>query len=82
MEAVEDPRVHENICGVTRIGATGIEWICIKEPHDKEYKRHSRPGYSYGTGAHPEYANPMVRAPQAERHYMVNRWPNRKQTDG
>lgn len=27
---------RDDICGVTKTGATGIEWICIKEVHATE----------------------------------------------
>ena len=75
-----DPRVLPGICGATR--TTGaVEWICIKEPHDQEYRRRSadrtHTGYVSGTGAHPERPD-GVQAPPADRHYFVNRWPNRE----
>lgn len=64
-----DPRTERHdICGVTFIGATGIEWICIKEVHAKIYT--SRKGkVVYDTN------------PNADRHYFVNRWPNRSKKE-
>lgn len=58
-----------DICGYTRTGPTGIEWICIKEPHDKVYRRHSK-----GRRGELIFSN----NPSTEHHHMVNRWPNRK----
>lgn len=57
---------ESDICGVTIIGSTGIEWICINKPHSIEYVRHSK-------GTFFETNNPV-----RERHYMVNRWPYRE----
>lgn len=62
----EDPRAKkEGICGVTIIGGSGIEWICIRPVHAKIYYRHKnrKPIYSEN--------------PTADQHYMVPRWPNR-----
>lgn len=51
-------------CGVTRrIGNT--DWICVLPPHATIYQRRTRPGVAYGNN------------PRADRHYFVNRYPNR-----
>lgn len=81
----EDPRIGPGICGITYVGGTGLEWVCIKAPHDPEYRRRStdahHQGYVSGTNSHPERP-PGVQAPPADRHYFVPRWPNRKADDG
>lgn len=65
MEAVPDPRAEkEDICGVTWIGGTGIEWICINPVHDKVYKT-KRGEYTPST------------SPKVHQHYMVPRYPMR-----
>lgn len=72
MEAVEDPRVREGICGVTHIGCTGIEWICVIPPHAKVYNRrtssktHKKGDLIFNTNK------------KVDQHYFVNRWPNRQ----
>jgi hypothetical protein len=78
-ELPEDPRIRPGICGTTYTGGTGLEWICIKDPHDTEYRRHSvsdRHVAVSRTGAHPERPD-GIQAPAADRHYFVRRWPNR-----
>jgi len=78
--SAEDPRIGPGICGVTtQVGR--FEFICIHQPHDREYRRRStdahHQGHVTGTGAHPE--RPYgVQAPPADRHYFVRRWPNRE----
>lgn len=81
-----DPRTvptagRPEICGVTKMGATGIEWVCVRKVHDRAYRRRStdstHQGEVSGTGAHPERFGPASAAP-ADRHYYVNRWPNRE----
>lgn len=66
------------ICGVTFIGSTGIEWICVKPVHNPEYTRKSpnRNGGRKinGTGG---WEDRGIVAP-ADKHYFANRWPNRK----
>lgn len=54
-----------DICGVTRTGPTGIEWICVKKVHAKIYQ---------GRNGKMVYDN----NPGADRHFYVNRYPNRK----
>lgn len=76
-----DPRTEEpGICGISYVGATGIEWVCIAKVHDQGYKRKStdphHKGYAYGTGSHPERYF-TLQAPPAERHYFVVRYPHR-----
>lgn len=64
-EDIPDPRtLVPGICGVTSVGGLGIEWICIKKVHAKIY--HNRKGGII-------YDNNK----NADRHYMVNRYPNR-----
>lgn len=72
MDTVEDPRVTGDICGVTQIGASGIEWICIKATHGKIYIRK--------TPSHRHHRGEMIFSnnPQVDAHYFVNRWPNRR----
>ena len=74
-EPQEDPRVANEICGIGFIGPTGIEWICIKKPHDILYFR--RKGDENHRRGDPIYSS----NPGVDRHYMVNRWPNRKKVD-
>jgi hypothetical protein len=63
-----DPRIKETgICGITCIGGSGIEWVCIRQVHAKVYNRHKN-------GA-PIYDNNR----RADQHYFVPRWPNRKE---
>lgn len=63
----QDPRAERTgTCGVTTIGGTGIEWICIKKVHAKWEDRHRAPVDSRGNPA------------QSERHYFVRRYPNRQ----
>lgn len=68
----EDTRVQNHICGVTKIGSTGIEWICIKTPHAEIYERHS------SSSTHPRGGLIFSNNPKADAHYFVNRWPNRE----
>lgn len=73
MTEQEDPRATGDICGVT-VHTARFEFICVKPPHDPQYQR--RGGYreTPGNDAHPErLGSPAAR----DRHYMVNRWPNR-----
>lgn len=58
LEAVDPRTERPGICGVVQVGATGIEWVCIKEVHATEDD--VRQGRE-----------------KADRHYFVNRWPNR-----
>lgn len=71
MDNVEDPRVREGICGVTTHTAN-FEWICVKKVHAKIYTRHTSTR-AYRKGDPKFGTNPNV-----DRHYFVNRWPNRK----
>lgn len=70
-------------CGVTRVGGSGIEWVCIRPVHDKAYQRRKTDahhhGYVTGTGAQPTPRTPgaIPRAAPADRHYYVRKWPNR-----
>lgn len=74
MDVVEDPRAQrEGICGVTTMGATGIEWICIKPAHAKIYTRRS------GDRTHKKGEVIFSDSPQADQHYFVNRYPYRNQ---
>jgi hypothetical protein len=67
-----DPRIKEGICGVTEIGATGIERICIAAPHAKVYiRKTSGKGYTKGDLIFSE-------SPKTDQHYFVTRWPNRQ----
>lgn len=54
-------------CGVTQVGGTGIEWVCIRPVHAKVYtRRRGRKG------------EPIFNAnPSADQHYMVPRYPGR-----
>lgn len=74
-EPEEDLRIVKDICGVGHIGPTGIEWICIKKPHDTVYFRKSS-DRSHHRGD-PVFSNNAG----VGRHYMVNRWPNREKLD-
>lgn len=66
MVDVPDPRTEkDDICGVTFTGATGIEWICIKEIHQKTYPMKKPPGYR------------LQESPSVHQHYFVNKWPHR-----
>lgn len=67
--------MESGICGITFVGSTGIEWVCIAKPHDEGYRRKTRSGEAFGTGSHPERG--IYGAPKSERHHMVNKWPNR-----
>lgn len=63
----EDPRAQkDDICRLTFIGATGIEWICIRKVHYKIYK-----------GKKNRYI--PSNNPNVDRHYWVPRYPNRKE---
>lgn len=60
---VEDPRAaRDDICGVV-VQGNKYEWICIKKPHDKLYRR---------TDGNPVFAS----AGSATQHYFINRYPN------
>jgi hypothetical protein len=62
-----DPRAKgTGICGVTRIGGTGIEWVCIRQVHAKVYNRHKNGAPIYNDN------------PKTEQHYFVPKWPHRK----
>ena len=64
----EDERAQgEDLCRVTEIGGTGIEWICIKKVHSKQYKRKGRYGVTWSLGS--------------EHHYFVRRYPDRDKND-
>lgn len=69
----ENPKAKlDGICRVTKIGPTGIEWICVKPVHDKVYyRRTSDRNHRKGD---PIFSN----NPSVDRHVFVNRWPNRK----
>lgn len=65
-----DPRVEkEGICGVTFTGSTGIEWVCVKDTHQKIY-----PDKRYGFR--------LQDNPSVHRHYFVNKWPHRPTNSG
>lgn len=77
LEAVEHPDVKPGICGHTRtIGR--FEWICVREPHENVYRRRrrSRHGEPYTT-EQPQYPPRPGESVQGDRHWFVNRWPNR-----
>lgn len=63
---------QKGICGVTTVGGTGIEWVCIRQVHGAVYTRnrgdrnHRKGDVIYST------------TPNSERHYYVPKWPNRK----
>lgn len=71
----QDERVVSGICRVTYIGSTGIEWICINKPHAKIYQRHH--SSQNGRWSSPIFSN----NPGVDRHYFINRWPNRAQAN-
>jgi hypothetical protein len=62
---------ESDICGLTKIGASGIEWICINPPHDKDYIRRSGDKTHY-RGTYKPSSNPKT-----DQHYWVNRYPYR-----
>lgn len=71
-ELEPDPRTEApGICGVTYIGGTGLEWICIRPVHSKTYQRnngdrtHNKGDLIYQDGG------------AADQHYMVTRWKYR-----
>lgn len=67
----QDPRTQvEGICGVTRI-VHSIEWVCIRKVHAKVYVRKST-----------RRGEPIFTDPQAEKHFMVPKWPNREHDGG
>lgn len=67
--AHEDPRMGPDRCGVTTLGGTGLEWVCIKAPHGKVYTRNTpSPGHHRG--------DPIYSAAGADAHYFVRRYPN------
>lgn len=60
---VEDPRAaREDICGAI-VQGDKYEWICIKKPHDKVYRRKTGLDVFASSGA-------------ATQHYFINRYPN------
>jgi hypothetical protein len=80
-----DPRTQRpEICRVTYVGGSGLEWVCIRPVHAPAYRRRStdrtHQGEVSGTGAHPERFGPVSAAP-ADRHWFINRWPNREARD-
>jgi len=69
---MEDPRLNkEDLCRVTTIGGTGIEWICINKVHAEVYQRRS------SDKNHKKGDAIFSSAPKADQHYFVPRWPNR-----
>ena len=74
MDDEPDPRTEApGICGATRIGSTGIEWVCIKPVHGTAYTR------KRGDRTHRAGDLIINDTRTSVAHYMVNRWPNRKQ---
>lgn len=68
----EEARAEQpDICGLTRTGPTGIEWICIAAVHDVAYVRKS------GDRTHRKGDLIFSNNPKSEQHYWVRRWPNR-----
>lgn len=73
----------DDICGVTKV-VGGTEWICVRPPHSPVYRRrkgdrtHRVGDRVEGTGGHQNGPERAYSAPPADRHYYVNRWPNRK----
>ena len=62
-----DPRTErEGICRITFTGATGIEWICIRDVHQPVYR--AKRGETI-----------FADTPNAAFHYFVPRWPGRPQ---
>lgn len=79
----ENPKLNkEGLCRATFIGATGIEWICAREEHNKGYvrkkgdRKHRRGSVVYGTGSQATRWNSPQPAP-SDRHIYVNRYPFR-----
>jgi hypothetical protein len=69
---IPDPRTEdEGICGVTFIGSTGIEWVCIAHVHAKAYVRKS------SDARHLKGSLIFNNNRRVDAHYFVNRWPNR-----
>lgn len=72
------------LCHATYIGDTGIEWVCIAKVHNPAYVRktgdrtHRKGEVVRGTGGHQPGPERGFSAPQADRHYYVERWPNRQ----
>lgn len=61
----------KQICGVVRVGATGIEWICVRPVHAQVYVRRTS-GQRYVRGDPKFSTNPSV-----DQHYFQRRYPNR-----
>lgn len=76
--AAQDPRVQPGICGHVEVGGLGIEWVCVREPHGKVYRRRrrSRHGSPYETDQDQQPPRPGETV-QGDRHYMVRRYPHR-----
>lgn len=68
----EDPRAKKSgICGVTTVGGSGIEWICVNPVHGETYMRKSSDRH------HRKGELIFSNNPKADQHFMVRRWPNR-----
>lgn len=70
MEDVQDHRVKEGICGVV-FHTANFEWICVKPVHAQIYTRKS------SDRTHHKGDIKFDTNPGADKHYFVNRWPNR-----
>lgn len=76
--------VSNDICGVTQV-TNGKEWVCVRPPHSPVYRRrksdktHKAGDTVEGTGGHQDGPKRGYSAPPADRHYYVNRWPNREE---
>jgi hypothetical protein len=71
-QLVEDQRAQEpGICGVTTIGGTGIEWVCVRSVHAKVYQR--RTGDRTHHRGEPIYQD----GGKADQHVFVPRYPGR-----
>lgn len=86
LQNTEHPKLEqEGLCRVSFIGATGIEWICIREAHNPVYirkkgdRKHRKGAEVSGTGSHLTRWNSPQHAP-ADRHLFVNRYPYRTYT--
>lgn len=75
VEVQVDHRIKEDICGVGHVDQSGREWVCISKPHDTVYFRR-KSDRTHHRGDPVFSSNPGV-----DKHYMVNRWPNRKKDD-
>lgn len=68
----EDPRIKvPGICGVTIMGASGIEWICIRKVHQIVYHRR------VSDRSHTRGDMVFAENPNSAFHYVVPRWPGR-----